>query len=141
MKTLSVLTSPDQFVDYMLGAALLLPAPSPSFPEPLIYTSNRNDPHPEGDTIAIIKPATASSEVELIGEVRTGLHHIRGVALGGEDDRYLVVGGLTDGSNLPKGIKGGGIKVFERVDQGRSLKEVAYLEEDHVDLPTSFLIL
>ncbi|KAG8852825.1 hypothetical protein FRB96_008513 [Tulasnella sp. 330] len=141
VNTLSILRSQDQFVDNMLGAALLLSEPSQSFPEPLIYVSNRNDLHPEGDTIAIFKPATAFSGVELVGEVRTGLHHIRGVALGGEEDRYLVVGGVTGGSNLPKGIKGGGIKVFERVDRGRSLKEVAHLEEEHVALPTSFLIL
>ncbi|KAG9035941.1 hypothetical protein FRB95_010149 [Tulasnella sp. JGI-2019a] len=141
VKTLSGLKSSDQLADNMLGAALLLARASASFPIPLIYASNRNDPHPEGDTIAIFKPKDASSGFELIGEVRMGLHHIRAVALGGEEDRYLVIGGLTGGSNLPHGVRGGGIKVFERVEGGRSLNEVAHLGEEHVEQPTAFIVL
>ncbi|KAG2119527.1 uncharacterized protein F5147DRAFT_756903 [Suillus discolor] len=47
--TLSALPIPDN----MLAAEILLPEPNASFPETFIYTSNRNDPHSEGDTIAI----------------------------------------------------------------------------------------
>ncbi|KAG2158683.1 uncharacterized protein EDB93DRAFT_1076435 [Suillus bovinus] len=37
-------------------------------------------------------------------EVRTGLNHVQGMAFGGDEDKYLVVGG----------VEGGGVKVFER---------------------------
>lgn len=39
----------------------------------------------------------------------------RGVALFGEDDKYVIVGGLGSG----------GVKVFERVSGGADLQEIA----------------
>jgi len=68
-------------------------------PTPLIYASNRDDPSAQGDAIAIfdINPLTK------VAEVRTGLQHLRGVAFVGENNGYLIAGGM----------KGGGIKIYE----------------------------
>jgi hypothetical protein len=69
---------------------------------------------------------------ELVAEVHTGLRHLRGAAVGGkwdDDCRWIVLGGTN----------GGGVKVYERVDGGRSLLEVAALPE--VKAPTAFLWL
>ena len=132
---------PNKVADSMLLAEILLAETSPSFPEDLLYVSNRNDPHPEGDTIAIFTTEGDGTDFELVGEVRTGLHHLRAVAFGGENNKYLAVGGLSGGFQLPADVKGGGIKVFERINGGRSLKEVAHLPEEEVEGPTSLVFL
>jgi 6-phosphogluconolactonase (cycloisomerase 2 family) len=123
--TLSALPIPDT----MTAAEILLPEPNTSFPETFIYTSNRDDPHSEGDTIAIFSLAAGEGQAELVNEVRTGLNHVRGMEFGGDDDKYLVVGGA----------EGGGVKVFERIDGGKGLEEIAKLGADVVGCPTGFL--
>ncbi|KLO04604.1 putative isomerase YbhE [Schizopora paradoxa] len=117
----------------MLAAELLLAPPSASFPDAYLYASNRNDPHPEGDTIAIFKPySSADPSLKLIAEVRTGLAHLRGMIFFGPDDRFLIAGGAL----------GGGVKVFERIERGASLKEIALLPVSMGDLkPTGFALL
>ncbi|KAH7883459.1 Lactonase, 7-bladed beta-propeller-domain-containing protein [Phlebopus sp. FC_14] len=124
--TRSTLTSPPPPPHDMLAAEILIPTPNLPFPDPYIYTSNRNDPSPEGDSIAIFSLVAGEDKPELVGEVRTGLKHVRGMLFGCEDDRWLVVGG----------VEGGGVKVFERVDGGKDLKEVAMLG---INKPTGFL--
>ena len=122
---------PPEFAKDMLAAEILLPAPNPAFPTPYIYASNRNDPAPEGDTIAIFSPVGGGGpdgKIGYVAEVRTGLKHVRGMVFGGPDERWLVVGGA----------RGGGVKVFERVDGGRGLKEIAAVD---VEAPTGFLWL
>ena len=109
----------------MLAAEILLPAPNSAFPTPYLYVSNRNDPSPEGDVIAIYSVADPE-KVELVAEVRSGLKHLRGMVFGGPQDKYLVAGGVL----------GGGVKVFERVDGGKGLKDVASLA---LEAPTGFL--
>ncbi|EMD32989.1 hypothetical protein CERSUDRAFT_118417 [Gelatoporia subvermispora B] len=109
----------------MLAAEILVPKPNSQYPTPYLYVSNRNDPSPEGDTIAIFN-VSKSEKLELVAEVRTGLHHLRGMAFGGPDDRWLVAGGAH----------GPGVKVFERTDGGKGLKEIASVE---VAAPTGFL--
>jgi hypothetical protein len=109
----------------MLAAELLIPEPNTAFSTPYAYVSNRNDPSEEGDTIAIF--SIAGDALELIAEVRTGLKHLRGMAFGGPDDKWLVAGGAL----------GGGVKVFERVDGGKGLKVVA--ANSSVEAPTGFL--
>lgn len=122
----------------MLAAEILLPSPNASFPTALLYVSNRNDPRDHGDLICIyaVPPAEAigSQKLELIGTIGTGLKHVRGFIFFGPDDRYCVVGGAN----------GGGIKVFERTDGGKSMKEIAHLpaEDGGIGLaPTSFVCL
>ena len=112
----------------MAAAEILVTEPSPSFPEPFIYVSNRNDPSPEGDTIAIFTPVDEQGKLGYVGEVRSGLKHLRGMVFGGPDAKWLVAGGA----------QGGGVKVFERVDGGKGLKEVAAVE---LEAPTGFLWL
>ena len=68
--------------------------------------SNRNDPSPEGDIISIFSVADPA-KIELVAEVRSGLKHLRGMAFGGSDDRYLIAGGAH----------GPGVKVFERTEE------------------------
>ncbi|KAG1751926.1 Lactonase, 7-bladed beta-propeller-domain-containing protein [Suillus occidentalis] len=123
--TLSALPIPDT----MTAAEILLPEPNTSFPETFIYTSNRDDPHSEGDTIAIFSLAAGEGQPELVNEVRTGLNHVRGMAFGGDDDKYLVMGGA----------EGGGVKVFERIHGGKGLEEIARLGADVVGCSTGFL--
>jgi len=108
------------------AAEILIPKPNSSFPTAYLYASNRNDPSPEGDSIAIFCIENPNT-LELVGEFRTGLKHVRGMVFGGQDDRWLVVGG----------VKGGGVKVLERIDGGRHFK-VASQNED-IKAPSGFL--
>ncbi|PVF92623.1 putative isomerase YbhE [Serendipita vermifera] len=103
-------------------AGELLIAHSPST---LLYASNREDPSPGGDAIAIFQ----TNPLTKVASIRTGLNHLRGVALVGPNEAYLIAGGM----------KGGGIKIYERVsaDQGY-LKEVASLPAGVVKQPSSF---
>ncbi|KAK1234358.1 hypothetical protein PQX77_002439 [Marasmius sp. AFHP31] len=79
---------------------------------PYVYIFDRNDPSPEGDTIAIFEAST-SDELELIGEVGTGLNHLRRIVFGGPEDQWVATGGS----------KGGGVlRACERSDSGRNLK-------------------
>lgn len=106
-----------------LVAGELLFAQSPT---PLLYASNRDDPNPQGDAIAIFE----INPLQKVAEIRTGLQHLRGVALVGDNDAYLVAGGM----------KGGGIKVFERVSANQGyLKEIAAIPAGNVDQPSSFI--
>ncbi|EEB98003.1 hypothetical protein MPER_02571, partial [Moniliophthora perniciosa FA553] len=103
--------------DNMIAAEVLIPPPNTTYPIPYIYVSNRNDPSPEGDTIAIFTPNNL--QLGPIAHIRTGLSHVRGMIFFGPWDKWLIAGGGN----------GGGVKVFERVDQGRGLREVAVLED------------
>lgn len=105
-------------------AEVLSPPISAAYPTPYIYVTNRNDPSPEGDILSIFEPSDTGS-LKLINELRTGLNHLRGIAFD-EDGRYLIAGGTF----------GGGVKMFERVENGRNLKEVAHLKD--VERPTGF---
>ncbi|KIY46087.1 putative isomerase YbhE [Fistulina hepatica ATCC 64428] len=107
----------------MLAAEILIPPPNDTFKTPYIYVSNRNDPSPEGDIISIFTP-----DLELVTEVRSGLKHLRGMAFGGPDNKWLVAGGQFSG----------GVKMFERVDGGKDLKVVGAVE---VELSTNFVWL
>ena len=109
----------------MIAAEILIPKPNRSFPAAYIYTSNRNDPHPEGDTIAIFSLEKGEEHPELVTDVRTGLRHVRGMAFGGEDDKWLVVGGV---GSADKSVGGGGIKIYERVEGGKGLRQIAELD-------------
>lgn len=117
------ITPPDTPLDATMHAGELLFSQTPT---PLLYASNRNDPGSDGDTIAIfeLNPLTK------VADVRTGLQHLRGVAFIGDNDAYLIAGGMN----------GGGVKVYERVsaDQGY-LREVASLTSDEVNQPSSFI--
>ena len=126
------------------AAELLIPPISPEFPIPYIYASNRNianrspsgDHDPRGDPIAIfehIGKGTANETLELISEVYTGLEELRGFGYGSSilkgGEKYLVA----------LGAQSGGMVVFERVDGGRGLKEVA--RDDTVEPRSTLLML
>ena len=116
--------NPLPYPNDMLAAEILIPTPNERFPSPYLYVSNRNDPSPEGDTISIF--AIADDTLDLISEVATGLKHVRGMMFGGQSSEWLVVGGTH----------GGGVKVFERVEGGKNIKEVAH--DPSVKSPTGF---
>jgi len=113
IKSTPTMSNPPPQPTDMLAAEILIPTPTSSFPTPYLYCSNRNDPSPEGDIIAIF--AISGETLELVTEVRTGLNHVRGMLFGGPDDKWLVAGGLN----------GGGVKVFERIEGGKNLRFVA----------------
>jgi len=62
-----------------------------------------------------------------VAEAHTGLGHLRGAAIGGEDGRWMMLGGMLVG----------GVKMDERVDGGRSIKEVVALPD--IEGPAGFL--
>ena len=93
-----------------------------------LYATNRNDPSAAGDPVAIFSLEDPAKPA-LIAEVHTGLQHLRGAMIGGEDGRWIILGGML----------GGGVKVYERVDGGRSLKEIAVLPD--IEKPTTFVWL
>ncbi|KAG7441050.1 3-carboxy-cis,cis-mucoante lactonizing enzyme [Guyanagaster necrorhizus] len=124
LHTVATMSQPPPSPTDMLAAEILLPHPNATFPIPYIYVSNRNDPSHDGDIISIF-----STEAKLIAEVRSGLKHLRGMAFGGPDDKWLIAGG----------VHGGGIKIFERVNEGKGLVEIAGNTE--TESPTGFLWL
>lgn len=110
---------PDVSLNSTHGVAeILMPPASGQFPHDLLYISNRNtspDPtlrDPRGDTIAIF---STKPSLKLVGQFYTGLQQLRGVAVGGDRDQYIVAAGQVDG----------GMAVFERIDEGRDLRAVA----------------
>jgi len=125
--THTMLNPPSASTD-QLASEILIPPPNASFPIPYLYLSNRNDPSHEGDIISIFSVRNTDS-LDLIAEIRTGLKHLRGMVFGGPDDKYLIAGGAN----------GGGIKMLERIDGGKSLRVIA--TNDSVEAPTSFLWL
>lgn len=127
IKTVPTLSNPLPVPNEMLAAEILIPETNATFSTPYIYISNRNDPSPQGDIISIFA-IEADGSPKLVNEVRSGLKHLRGMVFGGPDSKWLVSGGVL----------GGGVKVFERFDGGKSLKEVAS-SLDAVDSPTGFL--
>jgi len=128
VKSVATMSHPPPTPNDMLAGEILIPPTNSSFPTPYLYISNRNDPAHEGDIISIFAIEDPDS-LELIAEVRTGLNHLRGMAFGGQDDKFLIAGGAT----------GGGVKVFERIDGGKGLELVA--SNDSVKAPTGFLWL
>jgi 6-phosphogluconolactonase (cycloisomerase 2 family) len=112
--------------ELLLASALTADGQIDNSSAPFLYATNRNDPSAEGDTLAIFSlqdPNTPS----LVAEVHTGLQQLRGAAIVGENEQYIVLGGQT----------AGGVKVFERVDGGRSVKELAALPD--IQAPTGFV--
>ncbi|KAG6844938.1 hypothetical protein H0H87_002271 [Tephrocybe sp. NHM501043] len=126
VKSTPTMSKPFPRPNGMLAAEVLIPAPNSTFPTPYLYLSNRNDPSPEGDIIAIFA-ISGPDTLDLVAEVRSGLNHLRGMVFGGPDSKWLVAGG---------GV-GGGVKVFERIDGGKNLKIVA--ENSEVEAITGFL--
>ncbi|EAU91858.1 hypothetical protein CC1G_04625 [Coprinopsis cinerea okayama7 len=123
------MSNPPPTPNDMLAAEIYIPTPNASFPTAYLYLSNRNDPSPEGDIISIFAIENPEEPLKLIKEVRTGLKHVRGMEFFGDDDRYLVAGGG----------RGGGAKIYERVDGGKDLKLLA--ENPSVEAPTGFRVL
>lgn len=62
-------------------------------------------------------------------QFRTGLQHLRGVAIAGDQGQYIIAGGMN----------GGGIKVFERISGGSDLQLVASVQG--VQSPTAFVFI
>lgn len=123
LSTVATLSKPPQPLGDMLAAELLL-YPSP---KPYLYVSNRNDPSPLGDSIAIFSLANPKVP-QLVNEVRTGLRHARGMQID-PHGKWLIAGG----------VHGGGVKIYERDNAGQTLKEAA--KNDSVQSPTGFLWL
>jgi 6-phosphogluconolactonase (cycloisomerase 2 family) len=128
VKSTPTMSNPPPAPTDMLAAEVAIPPKNAAFPTSYLYLSNRNDPSPEGDIISIFSIEEPDS-LDLVAEFRTGLNHLRGMVFGGPDDRYVIAGGAN----------GGGVKVFERINDGKSFKLVAAL--DSVKAPTGFLWL
>ncbi|KDQ15453.1 hypothetical protein BOTBODRAFT_131276 [Botryobasidium botryosum FD-172 SS1] len=107
-----------------LGAGeLLLSRPLSSGAQQYLYATNRGDP--SGDSIAIF----SLNPLKLVKQFKTNLNHIRGLALGGPNDQYLVAGGLN----------GGGVAVYERINGGADFRLVA--QNYGVSQPTGFVVI
>jgi len=96
------------------AAELVLSSVTEKYSQQFLYASNRNvSPDPSlldsrGDTIAIFSP----EPLQLVKHVYTGLQQIRGMAIGGVDEEYIIAAGMT----------GGGVAIFERINGGQDLK-------------------
>ena len=134
LETISTFEDPSTKSKGTAGGEILLVPESPLSPT-LVYTARRSDQSPLGDPIIIfsLDRDGKSPVLKREGELRTGLKHVRGMAFsGGENNRYLIVGGL----------EGGGIKVFERLFGGVEFKEIAHLNErGRADEPDCFVWL
>ncbi|EJU05685.1 isomerase YbhE [Dacryopinax primogenitus] len=108
-------------------AEILLSPINALYDEQYLYVSNRWDPDPAGDTVAIMTP----DPLTVIAQVRTGLYGIRGMMLGGDQDQYVIVGGQGSG----------GVAVYERVNGGANLTLMARLNSSLVEAPTTFVWL
>ncbi|KAG8722006.1 hypothetical protein FRC09_007004 [Ceratobasidium sp. 395] len=105
-----------------LGAGELLISPvTNAFPTQYLYATNRGE---WNDAIAIV--SIGNNGPQVVKQVRTGLMHLRGASLS-PDGTYLVVGGLNSG----------GAVVYERINGGADLKEVA--RTYNLNQPTSFV--
>lgn len=122
---------PPEGADFAAGE-ILIPKPTRQFPKPYIYVSNRNTgvQDPRGDAIAIFEHVLAGTREEglkLVRHVFTGLDQPRGMEFGPEDGRggeaFLAVAGVAGD---------GGVKIFERTDEGRNLELVT----TNLDVPT-----
>lgn len=100
-----------------------------------LYATNRNDPDPAGDSIAIFSITPSSNggapQLSLVTQVRTGLNGLRGAAIGGTNGEYLIVGGQN----------GGGVVLYQRTSGGAALTELARLNSYSITQPTSFVFL
>ncbi|KAI0047013.1 hypothetical protein FA95DRAFT_1296947 [Auriscalpium vulgare] len=122
LHTTSTFASPPNPLGACLAAELLLSSSGPS--PPYLYASNRNDPSPLGDPLSIFSLANPETPT-LVGDVCSGVQHMRGVVVGGEGGGFVVLGG--------------GVKMYEQEDARRALREVAALPG--VEAPTGFLWL
>ncbi|KAG8725144.1 hypothetical protein FRC09_007834 [Ceratobasidium sp. 395] len=105
-----------------LGAGELLISPVTSaFPTQYLYATNRGEAN---DAIAIV--SIANNKLTIVKQFRTGLNHLRGASLS-PDGTYLCVGGLNSG----------GAAVYQRINGGADLKEVA--RTANLTSPTSFV--
>lgn len=109
----------------MHSGGIFLSSASSSFPTQYLYVANRLYPNSAGDTIAIF----SINPLKLVKQVRTGLHNMRGIMLGGPNDQYIVAGGQDSG----------GIKVFGRISGGADLQELASVQG--VSSPTGYAFL
>lgn len=100
--------------DFHAGEILIAEA-SPSFPQPLIYVSNRNTGNvdPRGDTIAIF---AVEPKLRLLTQFYTGLDQIRGMQLGGPEKEFLIAAGVAGDA---------GTIVMKRVEGGSNLEIIA----------------
>jgi len=101
----------------MAAAEILIPPPSASFPKPYIYVSNRNTgvQDPRGDAVAIFAFDPETGILNSVNQVYTGLDQIRGMEFGGEDNKYLIAGGVAGTA---------GVVILERTKGGQSMKVV-----------------
>ncbi|KAF7792669.1 hypothetical protein EIP86_003766 [Pleurotus ostreatoroseus] len=100
--------------DFHAGEILIAEA-SPSFPQPLIYVSNRNTGNvdPRGDTIAVF---AVEPKLRLLTQFYTGLDQIRGMQLGGPEKEFLIAAGVAGDA---------GTIVMKRVEGGTNLEIIA----------------
>ncbi|KAF8634767.1 hypothetical protein AX15_000728 [Amanita polypyramis BW_CC] len=123
------ITPPNPPMGALFAAAeILIPPPSQEFPTPYIYVSNRNTGvvDPRGDTIAIfehVNKGQADEGLQLVQQVYTGLHQIRGMEFGPVPHDYLIASGVSGGA---------GVLMLRRIEHGRNLEIVAR----NLDIPT-----
>ncbi|KZT33379.1 3-carboxy-cis,cis-mucoante lactonizing enzyme [Sistotremastrum suecicum HHB10207 ss-3] len=117
LKTLSTLSTPPS--KDALASEIIISASGSH-----ILVANRNSDDPRGDPIAIFTP---HPNFKRVGEMWTGLNHVRGMQFS-KDGKYLIAGG----------VNGGGVKIFEWDDSSGGAKEIAQL---NVEKPTDFVWL
>jgi 6-phosphogluconolactonase (cycloisomerase 2 family) len=103
------------------AAEILAPPATSQFPTRYIYVSNRNTGSTDtqnGDSIAVfqhVNKGTSGEKLQLVNQFFTGLSQPRGMNLDPTTE-YLVAGGVA---------ALGGVRVFRRIDGGKSFQLVA----------------
>lgn len=105
------------------AAEILIPPPTPQFPVPYIYVSNRNtgtqDPRGDAINVYLRQPASTSVPLKLVAQVYTGLDQIRGMQIGRAEnggEEYLIAGGVAGTA---------GVVMLKRTHGGAGLEIIA----------------
>jgi 6-phosphogluconolactonase (cycloisomerase 2 family) len=108
--SVSIVPSDSTNPSALTAAELLLSPISSAFPTQYLYATNRGD---SSDAIAIV--SIAGDTLKVVAQVRTGINQLRGATLSPGDGKYLVVAGQGSGA----------VVVYERINGGAGLKEIA----------------
>ncbi|CAE6355100.1 unnamed protein product [Rhizoctonia solani] len=94
----------------LIAAELLLSPVSSAFPKQYLYATNRGD---SSDAVAIV--SLEGGVLKVVAHVRTGLNQLRGASFSPGDGKYLALAGQGTGD----------VAIFERINGGLGLKQVA----------------
>ncbi|CAE6439805.1 unnamed protein product [Rhizoctonia solani] len=110
--SVSIIPSDSTNPSALSAAELLLSPVSSAFPTQYLYATNRGD---SSDAVAVVD--ISGNTLNVVSTPRTGLNQLRGAALSPGDGKYLALAGQGSGD----------VAIFERINGGTGLKQIAKL--------------